>query len=115
MFNNVMQHDAHEFLNYLLNALSEQSATLSLDQISFIQRLFQGTLSNETKCLLCETITHRDEQFLDLSIDIQPQSSVTACLRAFSHSELMDGKNKFYCDACGSYQEAEKRYFFVYV
>jgi hypothetical protein len=37
---------------------------------TFIHDIFEGTLTNETKCLSCETITSKDESFLDLSIDI---------------------------------------------
>lgn len=102
-----MQQDAHEFLNYLLNTVSEtlieeknaerdrlmrngtlRKGTLSTDRgrdeasgfvqpfgkcsttiivISFrtsskadttwIHEIFQGTLTNETRCLCCETVS----------------------------------------------------------
>ncbi|KAG9127325.1 proteasome component pup2 [Ceratobasidium sp. 392] len=45
----------------------------------------------------------------DLSIDIERNSSVTACLRQFSASEMLCQKNKFFCDSCCGLQEAEKR------
>lgn len=77
---------------------------------TFIQDLFEGTLSSETRCLTCENVSSRDESFLDLSIDIEQNCSITACLRQFSASEMLAHKNKFFCDACGSLQEAEKRY-----
>uniref|UniRef100_A0A915A5V6 ubiquitinyl hydrolase 1 n=1 Tax=Parascaris univalens TaxID=6257 RepID=A0A915A5V6_PARUN len=87
-----MQQDAHEFLNYLLNTISE---TLSEEKRSekasktngvakkgssvinpssthdprsqcqpsgskgestWIHEIFQGTLTNETRCLNCETV-----------------------------------------------------------
>ena len=54
-------------------------------------------------------VSARDESFLDLSIDIEQNSSVTACLRQFSASEMLCQKNKFFCDACCDLQEAEKR------
>jgi ubiquitin carboxyl-terminal hydrolase 9/13 len=47
--------------------------------------------------------------FLDLSIDIEQNSSVTACLRQFSASEMLCQRNKFFCDSCCGLQEAEKR------
>ena len=43
----------------------------------------QGTLVNETKCLECETVTAREEAFYDLSLDIEQNCSLTACLRNF--------------------------------
>lgn len=54
-------------------------------------------------------VSSRDETFLDLSIDIEQNSSVTACLRQFSASEMLCHKNKFFCDSCCDLQEAEKR------
>lgn len=76
---------------------------------TFVHSLFEGTLTSETRCLTCETVSSRDESFLDLSIDIEQNSSITACLRQFSASEMLSQKNKFFCDSCGGLQEAEKR------
>ncbi|KAH9980600.1 hypothetical protein BJV74DRAFT_887700 [Russula compacta] len=81
---------------------THQSSTL-------VHRLFEGTLTSETRCLTCETVSSRDESFLDLSIDIEQNSSVTACLRQFSASEMLCQRNKFFCDSCCGLQEAEKR------
>lgn len=55
-------------------------------------------------------VSSRDEAFLDLSIDIEQNSSVTACLRQFSASEMLCQRNKFFCDSCCGLQEAEKRF-----
>ena len=38
---------------------------------------------NETKCLECGTVTAREEAFYDLSLDIEQNCSLTACLRNF--------------------------------
>ncbi|PFH49669.1 hypothetical protein AMATHDRAFT_4676 [Amanita thiersii Skay4041] len=81
---------------------SHQDATL-------VHKLFEGILTSETRCLTCETVSSRDESFLDLSIDIEQNSSVTACLRQFSASEMLSQRNKFFCDSCCDLQEAEKR------
>jgi ubiquitin carboxyl-terminal hydrolase 12/46 len=108
-----MQQDAHEFFNFLLNAISEvlsdekkkeltngtlksvnilakrSNAINQIDQalrtggegykqdLTWIQEIFQGTLTNETRCLNCETVSSKDEDFLDLSVDIE-QVSVTS-------------------------------------
>ncbi|KAF8314534.1 cysteine proteinase, partial [Clavulina sp. PMI_390] len=129
LFRGPMHQDAHEFLNYLLNKIvedlqSEQHAkplersgstpgnsahSSTSSNATLVQTLFEGTLTNETRCLTCETVSSRDESFLDLSIDIEQNSSVTACLRQFSASEMLCQKNKFFCDSCCSLQEAEKR------
>lgn len=91
---------------------SSAASTASLTSTSatgWIHELFEGLLSSETKCLTCENVSRRDEQFLDLSIDLEKNSSVTSCLRNFSASEMLCERNKFHCDTCGGLQEAEKR------
>ena len=75
----------------------------------WVQELISGTLLSETKCLTCENSSHRDEPFLDLSIDLEQHSSVTSCLQNFSAPEMLCERNKFHCDKCGGLQEAEKR------
>ncbi|KAJ7547860.1 hypothetical protein O6H91_08G106900 [Diphasiastrum complanatum] len=77
--------------------------------VTWVHKIFQGTLTNETKCLRCETITARDETFLDLSLDIEQNSSITSCLRNFSSTETLNAEDKFFCDKCCSLQEAQKR------
>ncbi|MCE0481812.1 Ubiquitin carboxyl-terminal hydrolase 3, partial [Datura stramonium] len=62
-----------------------------------------GILTNETKCLCCETVTARDETFLDLSLDIEQNSSITSCLKNFSSTETLNAEDKFFCDKCCRY------------
>ncbi|KAI8822096.1 uncharacterized protein EV422DRAFT_495199, partial [Fimicolochytrium jonesii] len=121
LFRGTMHQDAHEMLNYLLNAIAEillrhkremvENSTSKRQQVpeSWVHALFEGILTNETKCLTCETVTSRDETFLDLSVDVEPHCSLSYCLRNFSKSETLCHKNKFFCDVCNSLQEAEKR------
>ncbi|CAM9192142.1 unnamed protein product [Scytosiphon promiscuus] len=76
---------------------------------TWIHRIFQGVLTNQTKCLCCETVSNRDEPFMDLSLDVEQNSSVSACLRNFSSTETLTKKNKFFCESCHALQEAEKK------
>lgn len=108
---NNMHHDAHEFCNYLINETIE---CLNLElgpENNWCTNLFQGLITNETKCLSCETISSREETFLDLSIDIPPGDSsysLTYSLNNFSKLETLTRQNKFYCNTCSSLQEATK-------
>jgi ubiquitin carboxyl-terminal hydrolase 12/46 len=137
-FRSYMHQDAHEFLNFLLNELVDilekeanaaEKLSGNLNQqekaingkingtsngtqqqpVTWVHKIFQGTLTNETRCLCCETITARDETFLDLSLDIEQNSSITSCLRNFSSTETLNAEDKFFCDKCCSLQEAQKR------
>ncbi|KAJ3370551.1 hypothetical protein HDU91_006140 [Kappamyces sp. JEL0680] len=132
IFSSTQQQDAHEMFNYLINEIAETLIKHSKDFSqkfrkhglapkmvhdpkipvfkSWIHELFEGELTNETKCLNCESVTNRDEPFLDLSVDIEQNSSLSTCLRHFSKSEVLNHKNKFFCDTCNSLQEAEKKY-----
>ncbi|KAF9004924.1 cysteine proteinase, partial [Hymenopellis radicata] len=114
IFRTSMHQDAHEFLNYLLNKIVEEveedrklqhdsaaedpttssNSGTSPEDATLVHKLFEGILTSETRCLTCETVSSRDESFLDLSIDIEQNSSVTACLRQFSASEMLCHKNK---------------------
>lgn len=110
---NNMHHDAHEFCNYLINEIIE-SLNFELSEsnpFNWCTDLFQGLITNETKCLSCETITSKEETFLDLSIDIPPGDSsysLSHSLNNFSKLETLTHQNKFYCNTCSSLQEATK-------
>lgn len=78
LFDNYMQQDAHEFLNYLLNTIADilqeekkqekqngklkngnmnEPAENSKPELTWVHEIFQGTLTNETRCLNCETVS----------------------------------------------------------
>jgi ubiquitin carboxyl-terminal hydrolase 9/13 len=96
------EHGTVSFPSVLPAPSSESPAKMFHD-------LFEGKLTSETRCLTCENTSQRDEPFLDLSVDLEQHSSVTACLRRFSEEEMLCERNKFHCDNCGGLQEAEKR------
>ena len=48
---------------------------------TWVHEIFQGVLVNETRCLSCETVRSKDEDFLDLSVDVEQNTSLTQCLR----------------------------------
>ena len=76
--------------------------------LTWIHEIFQGTLTNETKCLNCETVSSKDEDFLDLSVDIDQHTSLSACLRGFSSTETLSSEQKYFCETCCAKQEATK-------
>jgi len=78
-------------------------------ETTWVHDIFQGSLTNETRCLNCETVSSKDEDFLDLSVDVEQNTSITHCLRVFSNTETLCGEQKYYCDSCCSKQEAQKR------
>uniref|UniRef100_G1NH68 Ubiquitin carboxyl-terminal hydrolase 46 n=1 Tax=Meleagris gallopavo TaxID=9103 RepID=G1NH68_MELGA len=113
LFDNYMQQDAHEFLNYLLNTIADilQEEKKQEKQNGKLKNgnMNEGTLTNETRCLNCETVSSKDEDFLDLSVDVEQNTSITHCLRDFSNTETLCSEQKYYCETCCSKQEAQKR------
>ena len=73
---------------------------------TWISDIFQGIFTSETRCLNCETVTSKDEDFFDLSIDVEQNTSITSCLKNFSNTETLSSDNKFQCDSCCTLQEA---------
>lgn len=123
-FSGYMHQDAHEFLLFLLNDIAEGLGRESeagkkgigktgqpagAETKSFVHGLFEGQTSSETRCLCCETVTRRVEPFFVLSVEIEQNSSLSACLRNFSSTELLEKQDKFDCAVCCSLQEAELR------
>nr|CAG4647912.1 EOG090X06IH [Moina brachiata] len=147
-FDNYMQQDAHEFLNFLINHISEiisaerqqsntaaptsngkirgsresnhSSASCNISgsngsmtssansEPTWVHEIFQGILTSETRCLNCETVSNKEEDFFDLQVDVDQNTSITHCLKTFSSTETLCTDNKFKCDVCSSYQEAQK-------
>lgn len=108
LFRSSMHQDAHEFFNVLLNTIIEQMDKLGAGT-NWAHDLFEGMITSETRCMVCESVTQREEKCLDFSIDLERNTSVYHCLNQFSASETLSGANKFHCDQCGSLQEAQKR------
>lgn len=99
--------DGGEHLEFS-NAFMKSSVD-DVDMSTWVHEIFQGTLTNETRCLTCETVSSKDEDFLDLSVDVEQNTSITHCLRGFSNTETLSGEHKYDCEVCCSKQEAEKR------
>ncbi|KAI3354815.1 hypothetical protein L3Q82_004621 [Scortum barcoo] len=112
LFDNYMQQDAHEFLNYLLNTIADLLQE-ERKQDKTNGRLANGTLdsqNNNSNATPAPTwISSKDEDFLDLSVDVEQNTSITHCLRGFSNTETLCSEYKYYCEECRSKQEAHKR------
>ncbi|EDO19560.1 hypothetical protein Kpol_1018p93 [Vanderwaltozyma polyspora DSM 70294] len=116
LFDTGMHQDAHEFLNFLLNELSEyiDRSNLKIEETekteNFIKNIFQGTLTNKIRCLTCDNVTSRDEPFLDLPIEVKSrnETDIKKALSNYHQREMLNGSNKFYCDGCCGLQEAER-------
>ncbi|EGR30572.1 ubiquitin-specific protease, putative, partial [Ichthyophthirius multifiliis] len=115
--------DCHEFSIWLLNQINdiinkpyiktkENPNPLEQKQASWLEDIFGGILTTQTQCNNCKTVTERDEAFLDISIDIDYNSSISHCIKKISEKEVLNQECKFFCDKCQTKQDAEKRSLF---
>uniref|UniRef100_A0A914Z6J4 USP domain-containing protein n=1 Tax=Panagrolaimus superbus TaxID=310955 RepID=A0A914Z6J4_9BILA len=107
------QHDVQELSRVMLEAL-EHRFRKSEQHRTFIQNLYKGTMEDFVKCLGCKRESIRQDIFNDLALAIrefgatESYKSVEEALSAFIKPELLTGSNKYKCDNCNSYQDAEK-------
>lgn len=107
-----MQHDAQEFLSYLLTNYAK---------VESLTTLFQGTLQLRSRCLDCDKCTVRNENFLNVSVPVMSEEvpgyrgcsiSLSWCLSRFMSQERLTGENKLWCESCRHLVEAERNMVF---
>ena len=118
MFKGDYHQDAHEFFIWLVNDINESlqeslKKELKIENTrdlpkTWLEKILEGKAITKTTCLNCETVTEREEPFLDLSLDIESGTSVFYRYQRLSDTERLEGSNKFFCDKCNSLQDAEK-------
>ncbi|XP_041913961.1 ubiquitin carboxyl-terminal hydrolase 1 isoform X2 [Alosa sapidissima] len=96
-----------------------------------LKRLFQGQLVLRTRCLECECFTERREDFQDISVPVQedePAPRETSseispepkpelktlkwAISQFASVERIVGEDKYFCETCHHYTEAERSLLF---
>lgn len=114
-----------------LQNAAQDKATKPLDDLGIMERLFQGRLVLRTRCLECENITERKEKFQDISVpvfDEQPSTlenfseispdpqpklkTLKWAIGQFASVERLVGENKYFCEQCCRYTEAERTVLF---
>lgn len=103
------------------------------EQIGFelVEKLFQGQLVLRTRCLECESLTERREDFQDISVPVQedelskveesseispePKTEMKTlrwAISQFASVERIVGEDKYFCENCHHYTEAERSLLF---
>ncbi|KAG7234718.1 hypothetical protein INR49_004079 [Caranx melampygus] len=97
----------------LFNSIATQKKKVGvIPPKKFISRLRKEngrSTMNTSGTLISFDVSSKDEDFLDLSVDVEQNTSITHCLRGFSNTETLCSEYKYYCEQCRSKQEAQKR------
>ncbi|XP_023802575.1 ubiquitin carboxyl-terminal hydrolase 42-like isoform X1 [Cyanistes caeruleus] len=83
---------------------------LSSESTTIVHQIFGGFLRSRVTCFSCKAISDSYEAFLDVPLDINAASSLTAALEAFVTPEQLDGENCFKCNKCTENVAASKRF-----
>ncbi|XP_051562124.1 ubiquitin carboxyl-terminal hydrolase 1-like isoform X3 [Myxocyprinus asiaticus] len=119
------------------NESKTQDAKLSLGKneersgLDVLKWMFQGQLVLRTRCLECECYTERREDFQDISVPVQedetscsdPNSEISPdpkpelktlkwAISQFASVERIVGEDKYFCETCHHYTEAERSLLF---
>ncbi|XP_028634627.1 ubiquitin carboxyl-terminal hydrolase 1 isoform X2 [Grammomys surdaster] len=110
-----------------------KSVNRGAEQIGFelVEKLFQGQLVLRTRCLECESLTERREDFQDISVPVQedelskveesseispePKTEMKTlrwAISQFASVERIVGEDKYFCENCHHYTEAERSLLF---
>ncbi|KAF5903195.1 ubiquitin carboxyl-terminal hydrolase 1, partial [Clarias magur] len=102
-----------------------------LQGLDVLKQLFQGQLVLRTRCLECECYTERREDFQDISVPVQEeetsyseasseispdpkpeQKTLRWAISQFASVERIVGQDKYFCETCHHYTEAERSLLF---
>ncbi|XP_041862890.1 ubiquitin carboxyl-terminal hydrolase 1 [Melanotaenia boesemani] len=109
----------------------DKSAQKHKEDLGLMEQLFHGRLVLRTRCLECESFTERKEDFQDISVpvlDDQPISpdnlsevspdpkpelkTLKWAIAQFASVERIVGEDKYFCETCHHYTEAERSLLF---
>uniref|UniRef100_A0A8C1G6T4 Ubiquitin carboxyl-terminal hydrolase n=1 Tax=Cyprinus carpio TaxID=7962 RepID=A0A8C1G6T4_CYPCA len=91
--------------------------------LDVLKWMFQGQLVLRTRCLECECFTERREDFQDISVpstlsdDVSPDpkpelKTLKWAISQFASVERIMGEDKYFCETCNHYTEAERSLLF---
>ncbi|KAK0206694.1 Usp36 protein [Desarmillaria ectypa] len=111
------QEDSHEFLRYAIDALQKSclfgyppKLDPKVAETSWVHKIFGGKLRSRVTCQSCGHNSDTYDSNLDVSLDIHRMSSVKDALHKFVTPDYLKGGDKYKCERCKKYVNAEKRF-----
>ncbi|KAI0566019.1 Ubiquitin carboxyl-terminal hydrolase [Gracilaria domingensis] len=75
---------------------------------TLVPDLFEGKAVTATRCDFCESMSNRAEQFLDVSLPVEAGRNLEWAWSKTGAKEKLVGVNKYSCDTCNTYTEAQR-------
>ncbi|KAK0461990.1 Usp36 protein [Desarmillaria tabescens] len=111
------QEDSHEFLRYAIDALQKSclfgyppKLDPKVAETSWVHKIFGGKLRSRVTCQSCGHNSDTYDSNLDVSLDIHRMSTVKEALHKFVAPDYLKGGDKYKCERCKKYVNAEKRF-----
>nr|XP_009857673.1 ubiquitin carboxyl-terminal hydrolase 40 [Ciona intestinalis] len=103
----MQQHDVQELSRILFDAIENSLVGTSGDKL--IHNLYKGVIVNQIQCCICQRVSERDEEFLDLTVSVSGGKNLQSSLSSvFQAEEMMSGKNQYFCEKCKKLVNAKK-------
>ncbi|CAA2962967.1 ubiquitin carboxyl-terminal hydrolase 17-like [Olea europaea subsp. europaea] len=115
---NGREEDAHEFLRCAIESMqfvclkeSGIKEPSPLDEETTLMGLtFGGYLRSKIECMRCRVKSERYDRMMDLTVEIGGDiGTLEEAIEQFTHTETLDGENKYNCSRCRSYEKAKKK------
>ena len=102
----VIQHDAQELNRVLFSVIEE--ALQGTEHSDLVKSLYKGCFEYQMKCMGCGHVSGRQEDFLDLSVNVKEMGGLEEALRDMRKPEMMTGGNQYECGVCGGKMDAQR-------
>ncbi|XP_048580050.1 ubiquitin carboxyl-terminal hydrolase 40 isoform X3 [Nematostella vectensis] len=101
------QHDVQELNRILFSAI--ESSLIGTSGEHLIRSLYHGTFVTQVVCQECQTISEREEDFLDLQMVVSGSGSLEQSLKfSYLDAEILSGSNQYRCGHCDKLVDAAK-------
>lgn len=85
-----------------------EKSLYNTEQSTLVSDLYKGKLINYIECLECNNKNEKEEEFLDLPIQVEGCKSIYESLLKVTEPETMCGDNKYFCDKCKKKVDAKR-------
>jgi len=99
------QQDVTEMFQVLFEHFRSQKGT-SLEKI--VEEKYMGESVSYVKCLDCGYTSDNKNPFQVLQLPIEGMKTLEDCINNYTHPEILDGANQYFCQDCNQKCDAQK-------